>query len=276
MAGFMAAIEASELGASVILAVEGKVGRSGCTPLGGGPGGADFMVDSASISTVLGLNDLGPQHPDMRDTPLLFREDVLSEGGQLNNQRMVDVYVSEAPRRMKRLMDLGLRISSIDFAHGSRFPRGVIVLNRDIASTMMRVIAGSDVEVLEDTRIVDLLMSEGRCVGGVGMDTMSGGLVSVSSCATVIATGGWHMAYHSGGSDELTGDGQAMAVRAGAELVDMEFGTFMDRYLVWPPMGSRDNFIWNWMAPRGLVNSEGHDMLPGVEGVLLGSSRRVS
>ncbi len=276
MAGFMAAIEASELGAGVILAVDGKVGRSGCTPLGGGPGGADFMVDSASISTVLGLDDLGPQPPDMRDTSLLFREDVLSEGEDINNQRMVDVYVSEAPRRMKRLMDLGLRISSIDFAHGSRFPRGVIALNRDIASTMIRGIVSSDVKVLEDTRVIDLLMAEGRCVGGAGVDTMSGGLVGVGARATVIATGGWQMAYHSGGSDELTGDGQAMAIRAGAELVDMEFGTFMDRYLVWPPMGSRDNFIWDWMASRGLVNSEGDEVVPGEEGGLMGSSRRVS
>jgi succinate dehydrogenase/fumarate reductase flavoprotein subunit len=272
----MAAIEASEIGARVILAVDGKVGRSGCTPLGGGPGGADFMVDSASISTVLGLDDLGPQPPDMRDTSLLFKEDILSEGENINNQRMVDVYVSEAPRRMKRLMDLGLRISSIDFAHGSRFPRGVIALNRDIASTMIRGIVSSEVKVLEDTRIVNLLMAEGRCGGGAGVDTMSGGLVGVEARATVIATGGWQMAYHSGGSDELTGDGQAMAVRAGAELVDMEFGTFMDRYLVWPPMGSRDNFIWDWRASRGLVNSEGDEVVPGEEGGLIGSSRRVS
>jgi succinate dehydrogenase/fumarate reductase flavoprotein subunit len=263
LAGCMAAVEASRRDVRVALAVEGRVGRSGCTPLAGGPRGADFMVDSASISTVLGLDNVGPEEPDMRDSGGLFKEDVLEDGEYLNNQRMVDVYVSEAPKAMKRLIEMGLRVERVDFAHGSRFPRGVIALHSDIAATMMRSVRESPVELLEDTKMTDLLVAQNRCAGGVGVRMASGDLVGVSFRAVVIATGGWQAAYHTGGSDELTGDGQAMALAAGAELVDMEFGTFHDRYLVWPPFASRDNFVWDYGADRKLENAEGKDMTSG-------------
>jgi succinate dehydrogenase/fumarate reductase flavoprotein subunit len=263
LAGCMAAVEANGRDVRVALAVEGRVGRSGCTPLAGGPRGADFMVDSSSISTVLGLDDVGPEEPDMRDSMGLFKEDVLEDGEYLNNQRMVDAYVSEAPRAMKRLIEMGLRVERVDFAHGSRFPRGVIALHSDIAATMIRSVKESPIELLEDTKMTDLLVADGRCAGGVGVRMASGDLVGVSSRAVVVATGGWQAAYHTGGSDELTGDGQAMALEAGAELVDMEFGTFHDRYLVWPPFASRDNFVWDYGVERELVNAEGDDVTSG-------------
>jgi succinate dehydrogenase/fumarate reductase flavoprotein subunit len=69
------------------------------------------------------------------------------------------------------------------------------------------------------------------------------------------------MAYHTGGSDELTGDGQAMAFRAGVDLIDMEMATFMDRYLIHPPFASRDNFVWNWASEREITNNVGEPII---------------
>jgi succinate dehydrogenase/fumarate reductase flavoprotein subunit len=264
LAGCMAAIEASDRSAGVVLAVEGKVGKSGCTPLGGGPGGADFMVDSASVSTVLNLDDLGPEKPDLRDSPELFKEDVLQDGEFLNNQKMLDVYVAESPKRMKKLIDMGLRIIEVTSAHNVRFPRGVIALNRDISSTLIKNVSERPITILEDTKITDLLTIDDRCVGAVGIRINSGKILGVKAKAVIIATGGWQMAFNTGGSDELTGDGQAMALRAGAELVDMEFSTYMDRYLIWPPFASRDNFIWDWDAERRLANKFKKEILSDV------------
>jgi len=261
LAGCMAAIEASDLSTEVILAVEGKVGKSGCTPLAGGPGGADFMVDSASVSTVLGLDDIGPEKPDLMDSPELFKEDILLDGTFLNNQKMLDVYVAESPKRMKRLIELGLRIREVNSAHGVRFPRGIISLNTDISSALIRNVKKRPITLLEDTKITDLLTKKGRCVGAVGVKVNSGDIVEIRAKAVVIATGAWQMAYNTGGSDDLTGDGQAMAFKAGAELVDMEFSTIMDRYLVWPPYSARDHSIWKWSTEKKVVNSEGDDFL---------------
>jgi succinate dehydrogenase/fumarate reductase flavoprotein subunit len=259
LGGCMAAIEAS-YSSDVLLAVNGKIGGSGCTPLAGGPGGADFMVDSGSISTYLGLDELGPEKPDLRDSMELFKEDILEEGGYINNQGMVDVYVSLAPRVMAELMDMGLKIQGITSAHGSRFPRGVIALHSDISETMRSNVELRPIDVLEDLRITELLTHDGRCIGGIGIKVMTGETVLIQTKAVVIATGGWQMAYHTGGSDELTGDGQAMALRAGAELMDMEMSTFMDRYLIWPPIASKDNFIWDWEEKRKIVNIHGDEI----------------
>ena len=113
LAGCVAAVEAASHAMKVTLAVEGKVGKSGNTPFAGGVGGGDFMADSASISTILGLDDLGPEKPDMRDSPDLFKQDILDTGKYINNQRLVQAYVSEAPRFIKRLMKGGLKIKAI-------------------------------------------------------------------------------------------------------------------------------------------------------------------
>ena len=80
LAGCMAAIEASKHGVKTIIALEGRIGKSGCTPLAGGPGGADFMVDSSSISTILELDELGPERPNMNDSPVIFKEDISPMG----------------------------------------------------------------------------------------------------------------------------------------------------------------------------------------------------
>lgn len=261
LAGCMAAIEASEHTDIVTLTVNGKIGKSGCTPLAGGPSGADFMVDSRSIANYLHLEELGPEKPDIRDSPEVFKNDILCEGEFINNQRMVDVYVNSAPQVMQNLINMGLKVDAITSAHGSRYPRGVIVLNKDIAETMRRNIRKNSIAVYEDFRVIDLLTSNNKCIGGVGVDLKSGELGVFLSKAVIIATGGWQMAYHTGGSDELTGDGQAMAFRAGAELIDMEMATFMDRYLINPPFASRDNFIWNWNIEREITNNMGEGII---------------
>jgi succinate dehydrogenase/fumarate reductase flavoprotein subunit len=254
LAGCMAAIEASKHGVRTIIALEGRIGKSGCTPLAGGPGGADFMVDSSSISTILELDELGPERPNMNDSPDIFKEDIIADGNELNNRKMVDVYTSDAPHTMKKLMEMDLKIKEINYAHGSRYPRGVIVLHEDISSMMIRNVRRSIIEILEDTKITELLLEDRKIGGAVGIKIPYGELIGIETKAAIIATGGWQMAYHTGGSDELTGDGQAMALKVGAEVVDMEFGTFHDRYLNWPPFASRDNFAWQWGVERKLVN----------------------
>ncbi len=262
LAGCVAAVEAASHTMKVTLAVEGKVGKSGNTPFAGGVGGGDFMADSASISTILGLDDLGPEKPDMRDSPDLFKQDILDTGRYINNQRLVQAYVSEAPRFIKRLMKGGLKIKAITSAHGSRYPRGVIVLARHLATFLIKNINQNPINLLEDSKIIDLLTKDDRCVGAIGIRINTGDVFVVIAKAVVIATGGWHAAYHAtSGSDELTGDGQAMAYRAGAELVDMEMVRFVTIHLIWPPIAWRDHFVLAWTNDLSLIDKDGLDII---------------
>jgi succinate dehydrogenase/fumarate reductase flavoprotein subunit len=220
------------------------------------------MVDSANVSKILGLDDLGPEKPSLEDGPELFKEDILEIGEYLNNQRLVDTYVSEAPHQMKKLIERGLPIKSITSAHGSRYPRGVIVVAREMAFTLIKNVAKSPINLMEDIKILELLKRDGRCVGGVGIKTHTGEIVGIKSKAVIIATGGWQNAYQANsGSDELTGDGQAMAYRAGGELVDMEMVRFVTIHLIWPPIAKRDHFVLSWADKQILVNSEGEEIL---------------
>jgi len=94
----------------------------------------------------------------------------------------------------------------------------------------------------------------------VALDRTTGELVAIEAGATVLATGGWHQAYSfNAGPDEATGDGQAMAYRAGAELVDMEMVTFAPNILLAPPR--HRGSLWFYILPGTLLNRNGDAFL---------------
>ena len=82
----------------------------------------------------------------------------------------------------------------------------------------------SGCNVLDRVMITDLLRHDGRVVGAVGFHTRNGDFYVIKAKATVIATGGMHFRGAAYGRQFTTGDGQAMAYRAGGELMNMEFG----------------------------------------------------
>ncbi|MEW6423296.1 MAG: L-aspartate oxidase [Bacillota bacterium] len=172
------------------------------------------------------------------DSPHLHLEDTLSAGAGLCDEEAVQILVNEGPRRVKELIALGARFDSRN---------GELSLGREGAHSRHRVLhAGGDatgaeiqriltertadlpcVSVLESHFAVDLLVREGACYGVLVYAVEERRLKVFWGRAVVLATGGLGQLYeHTTNPAVATGDGVAMAYRAGAEVMDMEFVQF--------------------------------------------------
>ena len=208
-AGFRAAIGAKQAGAQVLLLSKGPLARCGASPMAG----ADFTLDGR------GLRELG-FFGEMRDSREKFFSDIVHQGFCINNQKLVEQYVREAPERLKELIDWGIAIHLVE-------ERAVFTTGVSIMDALLRRARTLGVEMLEDTLLVDLVVQEGRVCGALGLDIKSGEFIRLHAKAVVMATGGWHKAFWPNtGMRDLSGEGIAMAFRAGASLGNLEFITF--------------------------------------------------
>lgn len=226
-AGARAAIAAHDAGADVLIVTKGRFGKSGATITGL----ADIDVDSHSAKEILKLPG------NTNDSPEIFFEDILKEGKYLNNQKILEFHVAEAPLRVKEMMDWGMKVRALIHTPGHRYPRGVYSSGIDIMKTLVRQVRARKIKVLEDTMAVDLLLSaDGIVNGALGLNLHNGTFIPLVAKATMIATGGGMMVYPiQTAPEDLTGDGQAIAYRAGAELIDMEMVQFHPCDLLYPP-----------------------------------------
>ena len=191
------------------------------------------LLDSASayaqggIAAALGAGD----------SPALHCQDTLAAGGALCDREAVDVLVTEGPRRVQELRAAG--------AHFDVGPRGELLLGREAAHSerrivhangdrtgaevvrllVTRVLADDRIAVLEHARALELLVENGSCYGARVSD--DGRALEIIASATVLATGGCGQLFrYTTNPTVATGDGYALAHRAGAELTDMEFIQF--------------------------------------------------
>ncbi|MFQ5710854.1 MAG: FAD-binding protein [Candidatus Geothermarchaeales archaeon] len=239
-AGSRAAIEASKHNVRASIATKGRLAKCGVTMLAG----ADLTLDGKS------LRDMGfLGNPE--DSKKRFFRDIVIQGFYLNNQRLVEAYVRDAPARVKELIDWGMAVYSSE-------ERAVLTSGVEIVKALKREVKRHNIEIIEDTMVKDLLVMGGKVVGAVGIDVNTGDFVAFRSRAVVLATGGWHKGYaFTTGTEGLTGDGQAMAYRAGADLLNMEMVTFCPNVILWPPMLRGSIFIYLLhMACGDLLNSE--------------------
>ena len=248
-AGLRAAIEAISSGVQTILVTKGAVNRSGASPLAG----ADVMLDGKS------LYDLGyPGDPE--DSPEKFFRDICIEGFYLNNQRLVTNYVQEAPARVKELLDWGIKVTSSG-------KREIITPGTEIVKVLHRELARQEIEIFEDTMVCDLLTNKGQVAGAIGVDIYTGDIMLSKVKTIVLATGGWQKAYpYNTIAGEMSGDGQAMAYRAGAELINMEMVTFCPNTLLAPKMLRGSLFFYAFHASYGtILNNEETDILTNLD-----------
>jgi len=227
-AGAYAAIKAMENGARAIIVTKGIISKCGATITAYF---GDWDCDSKSIKELFGLPG------DTRDSPEAFFEDMVIEGKYINNQKLAEVHVREAPKRALELAQWGIKWILIPVTPGHRYPRGLEAVPTGI--NMMKVfkkkLKDLGAELVEDTMITDLLTAGGRIAGAVGISIRTGEFLIFKAKAVILATGGWQRIYrYTDSPEELTGDGQAMAYRAGAELTDMEMSQFLPA-CVWPP-----------------------------------------
>ena len=235
--GCRAAIEAHDQGADVLMIIKGRLGNSGCT---------------LNVGTSAAVGEWG----DPNDTPFSAMEDLLEHGGYLGVQDLAKVLAEEAPDRVRELDAWG-----IDF---ERNEDGSIAVNEDAAHSfarnlifkpaksshhdygsspgmammdvLMEQMEARNIRVMNDVVLVDLLTNDGRLVGATAIDCNSNEFVVIKASATILATGTYSQIYSlTTVSEQETGDGQAAAFRAGAELMDMENTQFVPTSVGYPP-----------------------------------------
>lgn len=238
-AGARAAIAAADAGVAVTIVTKGRQARSGATLTGA----ADLDVDSATLHRLLGRGD-----PD--DSPEAFFHDIVVEGKFLNDQPLVEAHVEEAPRRAEELLQWGLRIYDLRQNPGHSYPRNMYTSGHDLAMLLRRETRKRPITVVEDTLVTDLLVADGRAAGVMTLDLRSGESDVFHAKAVVLATGGGHNLYSSTtGPEDLTGDGQAIALRAGVALVNMEMTQFIPTTIISPPL-ARGNLFPFLLGPN--------------------------
>ncbi len=185
------------------------------------------------------------------DSPRLHAEDTLAAGAGLADPEIVALLTAEGPRRIARLVRLGARFDrdrrgDLELVReGAHRRRRVLHAQGDstgaeIVRALTAAVAGAPgISVVEDAFASDLVRIDGRVVGVVavhgGADGGGGRRVLHLAPAVVLATGGIGRAFlHTTNPPEATGDGLAMAARAGARLADLEFVQFHPTALAVP------------------------------------------
>jgi succinate dehydrogenase / fumarate reductase, flavoprotein subunit len=193
------------------------------------------------------------------DNWMVHFRDTMRGGKFLNNYRMAELHAKEAPERVWELETYGAlfdrtkdgKISQRNFG-GHEYPRLAHVGDRtglELIRTLHQKIVSlqqedfaetgsydSRLRVFAECTITELLLTEGQIAGAFGYHRESGKLVLFEAPAVVLATGGVGKSYKvTSNSWEYTGDGHALALRAGATLINMEFLQFHPTGMVWPP-----------------------------------------
>jgi succinate dehydrogenase / fumarate reductase flavoprotein subunit len=268
-AGLRAVIEAREHGLSVAVVCKSLFGKA-----------HTVMAEGGCAASMGNANEKDSWQTHFKDT--------MRGGKFLNNWRMAELHAQEAPDRVWELESWGAlfdrlpdgRISQRNFG-GHTYPRLAHVGDRTglelIRTMQQRVVAlqqedyaqtgdyEARIKVFAECTITDLLKDGDRIAGAFGYWRESGRNVLFEAPAVVLATGGIGKSYKvTSNSWEYTGDGHALALRAGATLINMEFLQFHPTGMVWPP-SVKGILVTEGVRGDGgiLKNSEGNRFMFG-------------
>ena len=230
-AGLRAAIAAHEAGARTAVVCKSLLGKAHTVMAEGGIAAA-----------------MGNRWPE--DNWEVHFRDTMRGGKMLNNWRMAQLHAQEAPERVQELEDWGALfdrtedglISQRDFG-GHRYARLAHVGDRtglEMIRTLQQRTVQLGIDVFMECTITDLLLEEGagdaKISGAFGYWRETGRFVTFEAPSVILATGGIGKSFKvTSNSWEYTGDGHALALRAGAALINMEFVQFHPTGMVWPP-----------------------------------------
>jgi L-aspartate oxidase len=228
VAGLTFALEASAHGSVVVLTKRQRFEGSTQYAQGG-------------IACVLGEDDDFERHV----------EDTLVAGAGLCKREAVEVTVREGPERIRWLLSLGVEFDregtglhlTREGGHSRRrVAHAKDTTGREVERALLAACAARGIQVVEDAVAVDLVTSgkiglggPNRALGAYVLDRGSGRVAAVSASVTVLATGGAGKVYlYTSNPDVATGDGVAMAWRAGASVANLEFFQFHPTCLFHP------------------------------------------
>jgi len=239
-AGMYGAIEAARSGAEkVLLADRSLIGRGGATVM------AQMTVAAA----------LGEEVPD---DPQAHYDNTIAAGRGLCDEKLARLLCEDAPDCICELDRWGVGWARKDghitatTAPGHDRPRCVYVdfINTGpaVSKTLRAEIARHQKKIRKagDLCFVDLVVRDGECAGAVGYHLPTGAPVLIAAKATVLATGGLTRLYRrNSASTNMGGDGYALALRAGAPLIDMEFVQFFPIGHLAPRLIGMDPIMWD-------------------------------
>jgi len=239
-AGLRAAVEVREAGLSVAIVCKSLFGKA-----------HTVMAEGGAAASMGNVNDNDNWKVHFRDT--------MRGGKFLNHYRMAELHAKESPDRIWELETWGAlfdrtkegKISQRNFG-GHEYPRLAHVGDRtglELIRTMQQRIvalqqqdakvhgsAESQMKVFAELTITEILKENGKIAGAYGYWRENGNEVLFEAPTVIIATGGVGKTFKiTSNSWEGTGDGHALALKAGANLVDMEFLQFHPTGMVWPP-----------------------------------------
>ena len=239
-AGLRAAVEAREAGLRVAIICKSLFGKAHTVMAEGGAAASMGNVNSG-------------------DNWMVHFRDTMRGGKFLNHYRMAELHAKESPDRVWELETWGAlfdrtkegKISQRNFG-GHEYPRLAHVGDRtglELIRTMQQKIVAlqqkdgrdhgdmeSHIKVFAELTITEIIKENGKVAGTYGYWRESGAEVLFEAPAVIIATGGVGKTFKiTSNSWEGTGDGHALALKAGANLVDMEFLQFHPTGMVWPP-----------------------------------------
>jgi succinate dehydrogenase / fumarate reductase flavoprotein subunit len=254
-AGMYAAIEAARHGAQVFLIDRSLIGRGGATVM------AQMTVAVA----------LGAETPDHWSHHL---DDTLAAGRGLCSEPLARLLCEEGPECIREMEAWGIGWARRDghfaqaMAPGHDRPRCVYVdfLNTGPAvSKTLRTVVNKTAGIRKagDLAVVDLAVTGGEVTGAIALHLGSGAPVVISARVTVLATGGLTRLYRrNSASLNMGGDGYALALRAGAPLLDMEFVQFFPIGHLAPRLIGMDPIMWDpfrYKLGGRLLNNQGEE-----------------
>ena len=251
-AGVMAAIAAKKAGARVVIASKGKIGNSGDTIMIGG----SYSMDGESARRDYGLRKADPSF-----TKAILFEQIVKQSFFLSEQPLARQFVEESPPLVYACHEWGARAKQ---RQAFTAPAGWMLSGHSLGVALKQGLAETPgIETIEDFMVVDLIKDKEKIAGAVGFDIYTGKSVLIHAKAVVIGSGGYQpFSVTSTNSDVTTGDGIAMAYRAGAQLGDMEFMLFIPTAL--EPESSKGSILPYLLyaigLPLGTIDGDGESI----------------
>jgi succinate dehydrogenase / fumarate reductase flavoprotein subunit/fumarate reductase (CoM/CoB) subunit A len=237
-AGMYAAVSAAREGAEVLLADKSLIGRGGST-----------IMAQMTVAAAVGHQEADHWTHHLADT--------IEAGRGLCNEELSAILCEEAPIRILEMDEWKVgwarkegRMTQV-MAPGHNLARCVYVDFLNTGPASARALRGEVAQRPGITRasglsVLEVVVREGRAVGAIAMDVESGEPVIIEAGAVILAAGGLTRLYaRNSASLNMGGEAYALALRAGAELIDMEFVQFFPIGHLAPRMVGMDPIMWD-------------------------------
>ena len=250
-AGSRAAIEVDDAGLKAIIVSKGLSFRSGCTGMAEGGYNAVFKTVDKDDSIEAHFND------------------TLKGGSYLNDKKLVEILVSESPKRLIELENFGALFDRQESGEIDQRPFGGQTYRRtcyqgdrtgaELLNALKEEIIKRDIECIEEVMITSLITYADEVIGATGLNLRDSSLIYFKAKSVVLASGGAGQLYPvTSNTFQKNGDGFAIAYRAGANLVDMEQIQFHPTGMV-APESKKGVLVTEAVRAEGgkLINKDG-------------------